>query len=96
MPAVESIKSRRNVAKSLAYYFTPTSRQLRTMLLVAGLTIVLFATLLAWRTNAFVHLYQAILGVPVAASYEAWETVPCPEPGNPNKLCRKYTNTTQP
>lgn len=96
MRAISRNKSRRSIANSLAYYFIPTPRQLMQMLLVAALGILVFAVVIGLRTNTFVRTYQAVVGMPMAVTHETWEIVPCPGPGNPNRLCEKYANTTQP
>jgi hypothetical protein len=97
MRATHSTKIGRKIAKSLVYFFIPTSFQLRMMLLVAGLSMVfLVVVVVAWRPGVFVHAYRAITGGPVVVKYEAWNAVPCPDPYNPNDPCMKYTATTQP
>jgi hypothetical protein len=66
------------------------------MLIVAGLSIVLLIAVAAWRANVVAVAYRLIMGRPAIVTYETWETFSCPEPGNPNRVCTKFTNTTQP
>ena len=96
MRTTHSISGRRKIAKSLAYYFIPTHSQLRKMLIVAGLGIVLLMAAVAWRSDAFLLAYRLVMGRPMVVTQQSWETFSCPEPGEPNKVCTKYTNTRQP
>ena len=63
---------------------------------MAGLSIVLLIAVAAWRANVVAVAHRLVMGRPAIVSYETWGTFSCPEPGNPNKVCTKYTNTTQP
>jgi hypothetical protein len=96
MRTTHDIEGRRKLGKTLAYYFTPTQRQLRKMLIVAGLGMVFLMGVVAWRADVFVVAYHVVMGRPLIVSYEAWDVVPCPQGSNPNRICTKSANPAQP
>jgi hypothetical protein len=89
-------KASGTVREALRYYFVPTRAQLARIILVGVIAFAIIVGLLATRADILGRFYQLVAGIPVTATFSAREIVPCPTPGDQDRVCPKYTQKTQP